>query len=223
MQQHNSANKKRFIQRAASLSPFQAQSTRLIYITQLSGSQISDEEKEMITWINEQIGERSWQGALFIFTDGDTVKPARRLSTVLKKRADMLRVAISEQTDWDIASSTSAITVNAPEDPLTTCREWLEGCLPVYASCTYLLILMGTREVFTLTIEPQSIEQHPCPQKALDLLPTSHHCTKAFLCFYFCIAPVAAIGLFTAGIVGCEIAILINIIVWMAISFLDIL
>src|SRR5579871_3926477 len=105
MQQHNGTDEKGFTQPATSILPLQAQATRVIYITQLTMSQVSDEEKETIAWISARLGEKSWQDALIIFTDGYAVKPTRKFATILKKRTDMLRIAIAAQAGWDNAST----------------------------------------------------------------------------------------------------------------------
>jgi hypothetical protein len=223
MQQHDGTNAKGFTQPATPILPLRAQVIRVIYVTQLNTSQVSDEEKETIAWISARLGEKSWQDALIIFTDGHTVKPARKFATILKKRTDMLRIAIAARASWDIASSTTTMTINAPKDPLSVCQRWLQECLPLREACTYLLIQGGTKKIIALPVEPRSSQQHPCPQQVLDLLPVPRHCARAFVCFYLCIAPVTATGLFVAGILGYEIAMLINMIVWMIISFLDIL
>lgn len=223
MRHDDDADKKGLTQPATSIVPHQAQAIRIIYITQLNAFQISDEEKETIAWINARLGEKSWQDALIIFTDAHRVRPARKFSSILKKRTDMLHTTIATHAGWDIASGIATRTLSAPEEPLTACQQWLQECLTIHEACTYLLILVGTREIVTLPVEPASAERSPCPQKVLSMLPVPRHCARAFVCFYFSLVPVSAMGLFVDGIVGYAVAMLINMAVWAIISFLDIL
>jgi hypothetical protein len=223
MRHDNDADKKGLTQPTTSVAPLQVQATRVIYVTQLNTSHVSDEEKETIAWISARLGEKSWQDVLIIFTDAHMVKPTRKFASILKKRTDMLRTAIATHAGWDIASGIATRTLSAPDEPLMACQQWLQECLTIREACTYLLILVGTREIVTLPVEPGSTERHPCPQKVLSMLPVPRHCARAFVCFYFSLVPVSAMGLFVAGIVGYATAMLINMIVWAIISFLDIL
>lgn len=223
MQHNNDAEKKGFTQPATSIALPQMQATRVIYVTRLNASQVSDEEKETIAWINTRLGEKSWQDALIIFTDAHRVKPTRKFASILKKRTDMLHTTIATHAGWDIASGIATRTLSAPDEPLVACQQWLQECLTIQEACTYLLILVGTREIITLPVEPAGAERSPCPQKVLSMLPVPRHCARAFVCFYFSLVPVSAMGLFVDGIVGYAVAMLINMAVWATISFLDIL
>ncbi|HZR44016.1 MAG TPA: hypothetical protein VFB12_28135 [Ktedonobacteraceae bacterium] len=224
MRHDNDDDKKGFTQPATSIVPLQTQATRIIYVTQLNVFQVSDEEKETLAWISARLGEKSWQDALIIFTDAHRVKPARKFASILKKRTDMLHTAIAIHAGWDIASRIASRTLSAPEEPLVACQQWLQECLTIHEACTYLLILVGTREIVTLLVEPgNTAERSPCPQKVLSMLPVPRHCARAFVCFYFSLVPVSAMGLFVDGIAGYVVAMLINMIIWATISFLDIL
>jgi uncharacterized protein (DUF1501 family) len=206
------------------LPPLQTPATRVIYITLLNTSQVSDEEKQTIAWISAKLGEKSWQDALIIFTDAHAVKPARNFASILKQRTDMLRTTIAAQASWDIASSIATVTINAPEDPLTTCQQWLQEHHTPRVASTYLLILTGTREIIALPVTPHDTheQQQSSTEHILAMIPFSSHCYRAMIGFYLSSVPLAAVGLFVAGILGYEIAMLINMLFWMMIHFLEI-
>ena len=223
MQQQNGDYKKGFTYPVSSIKSLQAQTTREIYVTQFNISHVSDEEKETIAWISTKLGEKSWQDALIIFTDVQSVKPARKLASVLKKRSDMLRTAIATHAGWDIASDIATSTINAPKEPLIASQKWLQESLTLHEACTYLLILRGTREIITLPVTPHDTDEpQSSPEQVLTMLPFPTRCYRAFIGFYLSSVLFAAVGLFVDGILGYEIAMLINMLFWMVIHFLDI-
>src|SRR5206468_12600496 len=104
----------------------QVQGTRVIYITHLTKQLISDEEKQTLVWISKHLGENAWRDALIVFIDTHMKKPLWNLASVLKKRSDMLRLAIATDVGWDIASSIVTIVIDGRENPLADCQKWVE-------------------------------------------------------------------------------------------------
>jgi hypothetical protein len=210
----DSNNKQSFIPHALSRK---VQGTRLIYIAHLTNQPISEDEKQTLLWVSTHLGENAWKDGLIIFINAHTLKPIWNLASVLKKRSDMLRLAIATSAGWDIASSIVTIVIDGRENPLTDARKWLEKYTTL--SSAYHLILEGTSEAILLSVVPQ---QQCSPEKTWTVLSIFPCNPKILACFYLLGVPLSAVGLFIGGIVGYEIAILSNILLWIVVSVLRI-
>ncbi|GHO92732.1 hypothetical protein KSF_027800 [Reticulibacter mediterranei] len=212
----DSATKHFFIPHALSR---QVPGTRIIYITPLHIHPISEEEKRTLAWITTQLGEKAWKNAIIIFIHERRTRRVWNLAAMLKRRSDILRLAIAAHVGWDIASSIVTIIVNAPENPLTDSQLWLKQYSP-FAS-TYHLIESGTREMIPLTVTPS---QPPCPSEqtqSTPLLPPHYFIT--FIYFYLSCALIGTFGMFITGISGYLITFILTLLLWMLLTILRML
>jgi hypothetical protein len=204
----DSPNKHFFIPHALSQ---QVPGTRIIYITPLNLHPSSEEEKQTLAWISTQLGEKSWKDAIIIFIHEQRTRRTRNLAPVLKRRSDMLRLAIAAHVGWDVASSIITIIIDASENPLADSQRWLKQYAP-FAS-TYHLIETGTREMTPLTVIPP---QPPCYSGQIQTTPLYlPRYTIIFIYFYLSCAPIGTLGMFVAGISGYLIALILTLLLWM--------
>jgi hypothetical protein len=184
----------------------QVPGTRIIYITPLNIHLISEEENRTLAWIGTQLGEKSWKDAIIIFIHEQRTRRIWNQAAMLKRRTNMLRLAIAAHAGWDIASSIVTIIIDASENPLADSQRWLKQHSP-FAS-TYHLIQTGTRKITPLSVTPAQP-----PYQLAQVIPLcSPRYAIIFICFYLSCAPIGTLGMFIAGITGYFIAFLLTLL-----------
>src|SRR6266567_51552 len=193
-------------------------------VVQLAKSQVSEGEREAIKRYTKVFGVQSWARTFIILSYAKSVKPNLNFATLWRERANELRYEIAKHVGWDIAS---AVHIIASQDFKTIMSEQPAWLVEQYSVIEQMTELGGADTFFLVlpedTLLPDAfrspttsrINNSSWPQSSSDInsigLPNY---VISLSCLCVTSGPLAALGIIIAGPLGCSIALIINLILW---------
>ena len=198
-------------------------------VVQLAKSQVSEDEQNAIKRYTKAFGVQSWLNTLIVLSYAKNVKPSLSFATILRDRSNGLRYEISKYVGWDIASK---IHIIAAQDLKTIMSEYPAWLAEHYSTIEQTTEFSRTASFFFPLPEDAflpGILRSPDIDHASDKNPhqfvrstsatdlPSYAISLSYL--YAASGPFVALGIITAGPLGCGIALIVNFLLWVVVCW----
>jgi len=197
-------------------------------VVQLAKSQVSEDERNVIRRYTKAFGMQFWLNTLIVLAYTKNVKPSSNFATILRDRSNGLRSEIAKYVGWDIASE---VHIMAAQDLKTIMSEYPAWLVKHYSIIEQTTDFSHTAYFFFPLPENAflpGILRSPGTEHVNDPLRSPYDASTARLpnyvlslsCLCLTSGPFAALGIIIAGPLGCSIALIVNLLLWVAICLL---
>jgi hypothetical protein len=193
-------------------------------VVQLAKSQVSEDERKAIRRYTRVFGVQSWSYTFIILSYAKGIKPSSNFATLLRERSNELRYEIAKYVGWDIAS---AVHIVAAQDFKTLMSEYPAWLVEQYSAIEQTTEFSRTASFFFAlpedavlpgTLLPPDVSHvnddvQPQSSPDIDTIGLPNY-VISLSCICVTSGPLAALGIIIAGPLGCSIALLANLILW---------